>query len=416
MSDKDADDPFACFGDDDDDFDDDEVGENGGEWKKIPKSTDLRTNATRDPDCGILAFHRGTEQSLLNHVQLELANLSLDLQLSDQERNPADRSSTVLRIIDDFCMTRHWMMHVGVEKGRIMQEFVNRCCQEQIMDKSSSRPLVVVELGTYCGYSSILLAKTLRDLHVSFQIFSVEVDPQHAQVARELIRLCSLQDHIRVLLLQPAQTTLEKLLKSNFISTSSPTSSSNNTRVTIDLLFIDHDKDLYLADLRHLEEAGLVRKGCFVAADNVIFAKIDEYRDYMKELAEEGIVETRLEESQLEYSEPDTHGLDEAKKQLLRDGVGKYYIALAIPLYLKSSSLLLKGTSPHVQPIFRTFNIPQGPPNRFLRNRLQSMIFMIKLLCELVSYLKHRTLRLSDTVNPGHRRSIINDRHHLTYS
>jgi catechol O-methyltransferase len=190
----------------------------------------------------------------------------------------------------------------------------------------------VVELGTYCGYSSILLAKTLRDLSVSFHIFSVEVDPQHAQVARELIRLCSLQDHISVLLLHPDETTLEKLLKAKIISalpTSTRTSShNNNTRVTIDLLFIDHDKDLYLADLRHLEEAGLVRKGCFVAADNVLFAKIDEYRDYMKELAEQGTVETKLVESQLEYSEPDSHGLDEAKKQLLRDGVGKYAYCL----------------------------------------------------------------------------------------
>jgi catechol O-methyltransferase len=198
------------------------------------------------------------------------------------------------------------------------------------MDKSSSRPLVVVELGTYCGYSSILLAKTLRDLKdFSFHIFSVEVDPQHAQVARKLIQLCSLQDHISVLLLHPGETTLEQLLKTNFISTSptattATTTSSDNAPVAIDLLFIDHDKDLYLADLRHLEEAGLVRKGCYVAADNVLFAKIDEYRNYMKELAEQGIVETKLVESQLEYSEPDSHGLDEARKQLLRDGVGKY--------------------------------------------------------------------------------------------
>lgn len=372
MSDDDADDPFACFGDDDDDDDDQvESEESSEEGNKMTKSTDSRTNATpRDPDCGILAFHRGTEQSLLNHVQLELANLNL--KLPDQERqNPADRPSTVLRIVDEFCMTRHWMMHVGVEKGEIMQQFVQRCCQEQnIMDKSSTRPLVVVELGTYCGYSSILLAKTLRDLDVSFHIYSVEVDSQHAQVARELIRLCSLQDHISVLLLHPGETTLEKNLKSNFISTSSPPI-SDDTPVTIDLLFIDHDKDLYLADLRHLEEAGLVRKGCFVAADNVLFAKIDEYRDYMKALAEQGVVETKLVESQLEYSEPDSHGLDEAKKQLLRDGVGKYCIVLYFvgdASDLKSSSLLFEVCLTTLSTFFRTFNVPQGPPNHFLRN------------------------------------------------
>ena len=100
----------------------------------------------------------------------------------------------------------------------------------------------------------------------------------------------------------------------------------------IDFLFIDHDKSLYLQDLQSLENDGMIGEGTFVAADNVVFAKIDDYRDYMKDLAAKGVVETILEEGFLEYSEPErtrqqSSGSDtqpyetEQRRELLRDGI-----------------------------------------------------------------------------------------------
>lgn len=69
----------------------------------------------------------------------------------------------------------------------------------------------------------------------------------------------------------------------------------------ISFVFLDHHKDDYLSDLKHLEEEGLIRAHCAVAADNVVFFQLHEYRDYMQELAQQGIVTTTLAEGQLEY-------------------------------------------------------------------------------------------------------------------
>jgi catechol O-methyltransferase len=314
------DDPFACFGDDDDGDESlsNPLTTNASSSDAIPKNENVQAikanNNTRDSSCGILAFHHGTEQSLLRHVQLELANKH------SQDNKDRDCAVAVLGLIDDFCLTRHWMMHVGSEKGLIIRNFLEKCCHANA--KTSSRTLVtMVELGTYCGYSSILLAKTVKDLGYPCHLFTIEVVEKNAKVAQELIRLSQLEEQISVLLLDPHETSLPELLK-KAIKTKSPDYCSAGDMMVIDFLFIDHDKSQYLCNLQQLERSGLIRQGTFVAADNVVFAKIDDYRHYVTELSHQGIVETRLEESRLEYCEPDCAN-DETRKQL-RDGVGKY--------------------------------------------------------------------------------------------
>jgi hypothetical protein len=66
----------------------------------------------------------------------------------------------------------------------------------------------------------------------------------------------------------------------------------------------------------------MIRQGTYVAADNVVFARIDDYRSYVKHLATNGIVETKLEETYLEYSLPERLGssIDITPHQLV-DGI-----------------------------------------------------------------------------------------------
>lgn len=59
---------------------------------------------SRPSSCGVLAFHRGTEQAMLLHVQRSLKR---------QRETSPDSQLAVLRSIDDFCHRRHWMMHMG---------------------------------------------------------------------------------------------------------------------------------------------------------------------------------------------------------------------------------------------------------------------------------------------------------------
>ena len=279
-------DPYACF---DGDFD-------------TEISNDVAPalpSGSRDPGCGVLAFHAGTELALLTHVQNHLSSF--------EQQTP----DSVLQTIDGFSLERHWMMHCGPEKATILKEFVKQCVDRRAPKNRSL--FTTVELGTYCGYSSIMLGQTLQHMDglSNFHIYTVEVNPQHATVAERLIQLARLDQRITILRLdmQEKDSRLVDLLKSHL---------GENK---IDFLFLDHDKDAYLADLLRLERAGLICSGTHVAADNVVFARIMEYRNHIKALADRGIVETKLVESRLEYSEPDANASNEAK---LLDGIGEY--------------------------------------------------------------------------------------------
>ena len=70
----------------------------------------------------------------------------------------------------------------------------------------------------------------------------------------------------------------------------------------IDFLLLDHAKHLYLQDLTHLESNKLIKAGSYVSADNVVFNRLDSYREHIHNLELRGVVESRLEEMNLEYS------------------------------------------------------------------------------------------------------------------
>lgn len=278
-------DPFACF-DEDSEEDHDEDNQDDTVHVAIP---------ARDDECGVLTFHRGTEQSLRNYVRNHLSG-------DAEQRTP----ESVMDAVDDFCAQRHWMMHVGPEKRHQLEASLRECVSSR---SSSGSPFVLLELGTYCGYSSILWANALQKLGVDFHIYTVEASLEFAGVAKGLIDLAGLASHISVLHLDLLQNQkLVHLLSTNSVS-------------TVNLLFIDHDKEAYLEDLQELERARLVRAGVHVVADNILFARIDDYRRYMQELAAKGIVRSRLEKASLEYSEIERQSASDPS--LYEDGIGK---------------------------------------------------------------------------------------------
>ena len=135
----------------------------------------------------------------------------------------------------------------------------------------------------------------------------MDVNADHQAVARKIHQLAGVDDSITTLLLNMDMTSLSDLIKSQ-------------QEDKIDFLFLDHSKDLYLADLQQLEDAVLIQSGSFVAADNVHFFKMDDYRDHMKALADSGIVETNLVMSELEYILPDGKQADEPLPDDWEDG------------------------------------------------------------------------------------------------
>jgi len=94
----------------------------------------------RSKSCGVLAFHNGIEDSLLLYVY------------NNSIRNDV---TSILNAIDKFCWSRHWMMHLGPEKSIYLIDILKNLNN----DIKENRPMIMIEIGSYCGYSSILLGQ-----------------------------------------------------------------------------------------------------------------------------------------------------------------------------------------------------------------------------------------------------------------
>ena len=105
--------------------------------------------------------------------------------------------------------------------------------------------------------------RILKNLNEVSKLTSIEANEEFAQIAREHIEISGL-----------SKNHLLKVGKSSEII---PT-----LREQYDFVFIDHWKDIYLKDLKLLEEFGLLKKGAWVFADNVVLFNLEDYLDYVR--------------------------------------------------------------------------------------------------------------------------------------
>jgi catechol O-methyltransferase len=163
-----------------------------------------------------------------------------------------------IRVIDEFCYTRSFMINVGDEKGALLDAAVRRAA-----------PRLVLELGTYCGYSALRMA---RALPADARIVSVEFNAANARVARRILQHAGVADRVTVVVgtLGDGGGTMDALEQQHDV-----------TAGAVDLVFIDHDKDAYLPDLERLLTRGWLHPGTVVVADNVRFPGAPEYRAFM---------------------------------------------------------------------------------------------------------------------------------------
>ncbi len=234
------------------------------------------------------------------------------------------------------------MMHLGPEKGAIIQNVLREKLDE-FFNSGMERSFVCAELGTYCGYGSVQISKTLSEYAKNYcnkdkddkttsssitdadlHLFTVEINPSFAQIAREVVDMSQLSKYVTILqnelMINGSADDVGLLLKEGIQNHYQRNSLEDQGDICIDFLLIDHDKDSYLDDLMRLEQCGLVRKGTVVVADNVIFAQIDDYVKYMKNLDRRGVVKSTTVEALVEYSTADIiHTGNE--KDLYRDGI-----------------------------------------------------------------------------------------------
>ena len=217
---------------------------------------------TRPRGCGVMDWHNGTEEAMFLYVERDLRKHAKSSKSSGGDL-PAEQDLLVERIlasVDAFCSRRHWMMHVGPQKAQFLLEAV-----QKVPPATAGRTLLFLEVGSYCGYSSVLLASELRrrdrengnadagDNTRSSCLVCLEPDEQAVRYTRRMAVLAGLQGYIKVLQTTAEDAQLPERLQEAAAGGAQGQGQGQGQR-QVDLVFIDHDKSRYLADLLLLEK------------------------------------------------------------------------------------------------------------------------------------------------------------------
>lgn len=163
----------------------------------------------------------------------------------------------VLDTMDRFAYDKTFLISVGDRKGELLDAAVKR---------AGTR--LALELGTYCGYGAMRIARAAPGAHV----FSVESAQANADIARRIWAHAGVEGRITCVvgMIGDGGRTLQTLADLGF------------TAGALDLLFLDHVKSAYLPDLQSIIERRWLHPGSIVVADNVRIPGAPKYREYMR--------------------------------------------------------------------------------------------------------------------------------------
>jgi catechol O-methyltransferase len=166
---------------------------------------------------------------------------------------------SVVAALDKFAYEKSFLVSVGDEKGELLDTAVRR-----------ADPRLALELGTYCGYGALRIARAAP----TAKVVSVELSEANAEVARRIWSHAGVDDHITCVVgtIGDGGRTLDVLAAEHGITTGA-----------LDFVFIDHDKHAYLPDLHSIMDRGWLHPGSIVVADNVRIPGSPKYRAYMRE-------------------------------------------------------------------------------------------------------------------------------------
>jgi catechol O-methyltransferase len=166
---------------------------------------------------------------------------------------------SVLDAIDRFAYDESFLINIGDEKGELLDAAVRR-----------ANPRTALELGTYCGYSALRIARAAP----SARVFSIELADANAVNSRRIWAHAGAADRITCVVgtVGDGGPTLQTLADEHGFSAGD-----------VDFVFLDHDKHAYLPDLQSLLDRGWLHPGTVVVADNVKIPGSPKYRQFMRD-------------------------------------------------------------------------------------------------------------------------------------
>jgi catechol O-methyltransferase len=164
----------------------------------------------------------------------------------------------VIATVDKFAYEKSFLINVGDEKGELLDAAVRR-----------ANPSLALELGTYCGYSALRIARAAP----SAKVYSVELAEANAEVARRIWAHAGIDDRVTCVVGTIGDgRTLDALASEHGFAAGK-----------LDFLFIDHDKGAYLPDLQSFLDRGWLHRGSIVVADNMLIPGSPKYREFMNQ-------------------------------------------------------------------------------------------------------------------------------------
>jgi catechol O-methyltransferase len=130
----------------------------------------------------------------------------------------------------------------------------------------------MVELGGYIGYSALLFGNAVQKAG-GHRYWSLEKSPLFAAVARSLVDLAGLAEVVRIEVGASGES-IERLHRQGMLG-------------KVEMMFLDHHKPSYTADLKLAEGLGIVGQGTTLVADNVILPGNPPYLEYVRSTVEE---------------------------------------------------------------------------------------------------------------------------------
>ena len=160
--------------------------------------------------------------------------------------------NSVLKAMDNYATDVQYMMNIGPKNAIILEN-------EIIKKRMESSKIRILELGTYCGYSTLCILK-----HLQNDIFySIDMSKPAIDITNKVLEYVHKRDAVR-LIRGAAEDVLEAFIE------------------PFDIIFIDHHKDKYLSDMLILERLGLIKTGTTIVADNVGLKKSMPYLEYIR--------------------------------------------------------------------------------------------------------------------------------------
>jgi catechol O-methyltransferase len=165
----------------------------------------------------------------------------------------------VIAKVDQFAYEKSFLINIGDEKGELLDTAVRR-----------ANPDLALELGTYCGYGSLRIARAAP----SAKVFSVELATANAEVAQRIWAHAGIDDRVTCVVgtIGDGGRTLDALADEHGFGAGK-----------LDLLFVDHDKSAYLPDLQSILDRRWLHQGSIVVADNMLIPGSPKYREFMRQ-------------------------------------------------------------------------------------------------------------------------------------